>query len=347
MRGLKVLLVLASFLAFAYAFPVVIVDSKGYKVTLDKKPKRIVVAGGMWPLPALLIALGQDAKSLVYVPKASISALTNSILYKFYPDIKDIKSSNSDNIETLLSYKPDLFICHTANDKLCNMMKETTVPTIMLDSNPYPHNYDSLNSLKAWLAVSGKILDKEKLSSDILKDTIQTRDFIAKRLKGIKPKKALIIHRFNQGEGLAVGGLFANYWLSNSGGLNVYKNLKGTKNVNLEDLYSKDIDVIFITNFNTLTPKDLESNKDYQFIKAVKNKQVYKFPLFTYRPFAPSLDASLLLLFIAKTLHPMVFKDIDLNEKIKTHFKKFYNLDVSSKDIDSMLSPNPKAGLIK
>ncbi|PAF51899.1 hypothetical protein BKH43_01320 [Helicobacter sp. 13S00401-1] len=343
---MKALLLLLSLFSFIYAFPVTITDSKGYKITLIKKPERIVVAGGMWPFPALLIALGKDTNNLVYVPKASISALKNSILEKFYPNLKNIKSSDSDNIETLLNFNPDLFICHSANDKLCTLMKQTSIPTIMLDSNPYPHNYDSLNSLSQWLDIAGKILDKQALASKILKDAMQTRDFIAKRLVGIKPKKALIIHRFSK-KSVVVGGLFANYWLEKSGAINVYKNIKGAKNINLEGLYSKNIDVIFITNFNTLTPKELMANKDFAFIKAIKTKQVYKFPLFTYRTFAPSLDYSLLLYFLAKTLHPEVFKDIDLNAKIKEHFEKFYGLKASDKDIDSMLSPSPKAGITK
>ncbi|PAF51897.1 hypothetical protein BKH43_01310 [Helicobacter sp. 13S00401-1] len=347
---MKIIFLLASLLGFIFAssssYPVTITDIKGYKVTLDKRPEKIVIAGNMWPLPAMLIALTKNYKDLLFIPTASYNALQDSILEKFYPGIKNIKHTNSENIELLLSYKPDLFICHTANDKLCMLMKASKIPTIMLTTNPPPGKYDPLNSLTSWLNILGPVLDKKDLSEQLLQDAKQTQKFVKERLINTNPKRVLIIHRFSKNE-LAVGGLFANHWMEKASGINVYQNLKGIKNINLEDLYSKNIDVIFITNFNTLTPKELMANKDFAFIKAIKTKQVYKFPLFTYRSFATSADYSLTLYFLAKTLHPEVFKDVDLNAKIKEHFEKFYGLKVSDKDIDSMLSPSPKAGNTK
>ena len=111
-------------------FPICIKMIKDIVFEIPKKPTRIVIGGGMWPLPSVIIMLEKSAKSIVYMPKSSKNALKNSFLLDMFPEISRIPSGENENIEDLLSLKPDLFVCHSANIKLCQAMKQSKIPTI-------------------------------------------------------------------------------------------------------------------------------------------------------------------------------------------------------------------------
>ncbi len=68
------------------AYPYTHIDDKGYKTTIAKKPSRIVIVGGMWPLPSVIMLLEHSAKSIVYMPKASKNALKASFMLELFPN---------------------------------------------------------------------------------------------------------------------------------------------------------------------------------------------------------------------------------------------------------------------
>lgn len=90
---------------FGVQFPYTYQDTKGYVTTITQKPSRIVVAGGMWPLPSVIILLEGHAKSLVYIPKSAKNAIKRSFMYEAFPEIAQLKSGESENIEELFVIK--------------------------------------------------------------------------------------------------------------------------------------------------------------------------------------------------------------------------------------------------
>ncbi|MCX2683896.1 hypothetical protein OQH60_08510, partial [Campylobacter sp. MIT 21-1685] len=114
--------------------------------------------------------------------------------------------------------------------------------------------------------------------------------------------------------------------------------------ITLEEVYRVNPDIIYISNFNPLQPQDFFNSKEWQRLKAVKQKRVYKLPLATYRPFAPSLDLAPFLLFLAKHNHPELFANLDVKEEYKKHFKNFYRLDLNEKQLEMIFNPDSNAG---
>ena len=78
-------------------------------------------------------------------------------------------------------------------------------------------------------------------------------------------------------------------------------------------------DIVLLTNFTPLQPNDLiegrDAGRDWTSVKAVKDRRVYKMPLGLYRSFTPTADTPLTLLWLAKTIYPERFADIDLQPK--------------------------------
>ena len=137
-------------------------------------------------------------------------------------------------------------------------------------------------------------------------------------------------------------GGFSDYWISVTGGINVGKGTQG--NVNMEQVYSWAPDIMFISTLSDFFPEDFYNNTtvegaDWSGVPAVINKQVYKFPLGMHRWWPPSTDAPLSLWWIAKTTYPEKFEDINMDEKIKEYYKKFYGMDLTEEDVNSILNP--------
>ncbi len=329
------------------AFPYMYKDDKGYSVEIPKKPTRIVIGGGMWPLPSVIIMLEKSAKSIVYMPKSSKNALKNSFLLDMFPEINAISSGENENIEDLLSLKPDLFVCHSANIKLCQAMKQSKIPTIELSVNKW--GYNSFETIKGWITVLAPILDVEIKAKRFLDFTQSIQDEMMKKVRAksnnIKPK-ALVIHYFESDKAIWAGGIFADYLLQTSGGQNVIASQNIVK-ITLEDIYKLNPDIIYINNFNTLMPQDILKSPLWKPIKAIQNKRVYKFPLGSYRPFAPSVDLPILLQWLYMCNYPNEMDFDTLLHSTEVFYRTYFDLHLSKKQIMSIFSPTREAGEIK
>ncbi|PAF46477.1 hypothetical protein BKH41_09025 [Helicobacter sp. 12S02232-10] len=320
-------------------------DSLGKTIEIPNKIERIAVVGGMWPLPSIIILLDSKTNRLSQIPKASLNALKESVLYDFYPEILKIHSGNTENIEEILKLNPDLAFCHQANRKLCDSLNKIGIPTITLSVNIDNYNYKL--TLKNWLEIIGKVLDKENLAQKIIDKNEKVQMSIQNKLKVAKQKpKALILHRYTENE-IVADGLFANYLLEASGAQNIFPNFVGSKKVSLEEIYSLNPDIIYITNFTSAMPQDLLNSKLWEGINAIKNKHVYKIPLGTYRWFAPSAEFSIFLMWLSKHNHPEIFSSINIEKELKEHFKEFYNIDLKETQMQKILHPSRKAGILR
>ena len=50
-----------------------------------------------------------------------------------------------------------------------------------------------------------------------------------------------------------------------------------------------------------------------------------------------------MLLWMAKTNHPDLFEDIDMNQTIRDFYKKFYDIDFTEEEIETIFVPKREA----
>jgi len=115
----------------------------------------------------------------------------------------------------------------------------------------------------------------------------------------------------------------------------------------MEQIYEWDPDIILITNFSAYLPEDLYNNSieghDWSNVSAVKNGQVYKFPLGMYRWFPPASDTPLVLTWLAKTIQPELFADVDMDAEIKDFYKEHYGAELTDEDVQQIYNPAREA----
>lgn len=163
-----------------------------------------------------------------------------------------------------------------------------------------------------------------------------------------KPR-VMIAYYYDDAGGLRTSGhnFFGQYWIEVGGGINVAQDLDGSPSVNMEQVYQWNPEAIFITNFSPRLPEDFYNNTipadDWSTVDAVQNGRVYKFPLGMYRWFPPSSDTPLALMWMAKTLHPDLFADIDMEQMIRDYFTRFYNVEITEEDLQKIYNPAREA----
>ena len=138
---------------------------------------------------------------------------------------------------------------------------------------------------------------------------------------------------------------FGNWWAEAVGAVNVAQELDvdNQAEVNLEQVYAWDPDMILITNFTSAQPQDLYDNTvgsyDWSGVSAVKNQQVYKMPLGMYRSYTPGVDTPVTLLWLAQTVYPNLFADIDIVEKTKDYYKTVFGVELTEEQAASIFAP--------
>ncbi len=280
------------FLAFLLLASFLQAKDTNNKANLE--PKRVVVADGMLPIPALILFL-TNAK-FDYIPEASKSAFVNSIVSDFYPEIKSVKAGENDNFEELIAMNANLYICHKDGIKLCETLKKAELNVLPLSIRG--GKFNSKNTLKYWLDELSKEFPIKEKAESIIADISKTEQENVAILKSVKPVRAMMMTIY---QGKVVVGAFGDYLLKNSGGVDVFKGVwekGGGGVVNFEEIYAQDPEVIYITNFSPVMPENLLKAREWQGVAAIKNKRVYKLPLATYRPYAPNLDLAVLLKFL-------------------------------------------------
>lgn len=66
----------------------------------------------------------------------------------------------------------------------------------------------------------------------------------------------------------------------------------------------------------------------------------------SYRPFAPSLDLGLTLLFLAKYNHPDIFMNLNLKDEYEKFYKTFFDISLDNQDIHMIFNPSIEAAII-
>ena len=108
--------------------------------------------------------------------------------------------------------------------------------------------------------------------------------------------------------------------------------------INIEQVYEWNPDAVFVTNFTAAKPDDLTSGKyhDWSSVKAVQDDAVYKMPLGLYRSYTPSADSPLTLLWLAKTLYPARFADIDMAKETSNYYKALFGVTLTEIDAQAL-----------
>ena len=128
-------------------------------------------------------------------------------------------------------------------------------------------------------------------------------------------------------------------WIRVAGGQNAVSKAGNMLELNAEEIININPDVIIIGRAKAPEIlKKLYEDQVYVGTNAVKNKKVYVNPAGVFSWDRYGAEGALQILWAAKTLHPELFKDVDIAAETKKFYKEFLHYDLSDKEVGYILN---------
>lgn len=335
----------------------IIQDQLGRDVTINGTER--IVTSGVLPYHSAWYFSTGSSKEIVGMHPNSYSATENSVLASISPDMLNASTAfvqNGEmNIEELMKINPDIFFEIATDTATIEQAEKVGIPTVAVKTFNQA-GAEPLATFKSWLDLNEDITGLSERKNAFLEEGTAAQDMIDERLVDVaetdKPK-ILFLYAVSDSKLTVTGSnFFGEQWIKATGGIDVAgeAGIQGRKDVNIEQIYDWNPDVIYITNFTSAQPDDLYNNTigsfDWSDIAAVQNDRVHKVPLGIYRWYAPSGDAPLMLKWLAQNNYPALFNDYSMEEELKVYYSKLYDYDLSPDEVQSILHPVSEAAKV-
>ncbi|MDK2917982.1 MAG: cobalamin transport system substrate-binding protein [Candidatus Petromonas sp.] len=271
-------------------YPLMIEDSYGRKVTINKEPMRVISIAPN--ITETIFALGQGEK------------LVGRTDYCEYPEaakeIESIGSLQSPNIEKILSLNPDLVIASTHFKKdVLEKLEELDLKVIVL------YGEESFQGVYQVIEKLGRVLNAKEKADEVIDNMKQKVTHIVNTVKDAERPEVYYVVGFGQsGDYTAGKGTFISEMIKMAGGKNAADDVKGWK-YSLERLVEKDPDILICSKGYSPKEKVILAN-GYKDLTAVKNGKIFDIDNDLLEIQGPRLADGLERL--AKIIHPELFR---------------------------------------
>lgn len=334
---------------------ITITDHADNEVTVPANIEKIAVCD-IFPLPSVLAVFFDSADKIVGMPEPSMTAAQNGLLGQLYPEILNAETGYIDganvNMEELAKLEPDVVFYSASSPELGDQLKNAGFAAVAVSVNKW--DYNCIETLNNWIALLSQMFPDNDKTEIVKTRSNEMYDMVQERVKDIPDEekaKAFFLFQYSDTTLLTSGKqFFGQWWADAIGAKNVAEELEQDNSVpvNMEQVYSWDPDLIFMTNFNTYYPDDLYNNTvegyDWSPVTAVKNERVYKMPLGMYRSYTPGADCPVTLLWMAKTAYPEKFEDVDVIKEAKSYYKEVFGIELTDEQAQSIFEPAQSAG---
>ena len=333
----------------------IVTDHAGNSVEVPNVINRIVVAD-IYPMASVLTVFFDSAEKIVGMAAPCMSAAKNGLLSELYPEILNAKTDFIDgtnvNIEELLKLNPDVVFYSAGSKEEGEAYKNAGIPAIAI--SPGKWGYDAIETLNQWIETLVQLFPENDKSKIVREYSEKTYKMVQERVSGLSDAdkvKVFFLFQYSDSNIMTSGKkFFGQWWCDAIGAKNAAEELEKDNSVavNMEQIYAWNPELIFITNFNTAKPDDLYGNTvgsyDWSEIEAIKNKQVYKMPLGMYRSYTCGVDTPVTLLWLAKTVYPSLFEDIDITAETKKYYQEVFGITLTDEQANKIFSPVSAAG---
>ena len=313
----------------------------GSDIAFPENPERIAAVYG--PSYELLTMLG--AEDLIVV-RADVQTDDFPWAEKVFSRISEIPVLNtvhtSVNFEELMKYDPQIVYTFPRENEL-NQLRKAGVPALAGTSG------ETLDDLKK------QVRDyAETLGGDAVERGEAYCDYFDYRLSDIKKRTSGISEEdrprvYSAGvDVLTTYGRHSDMMevIRAAGGTPVSESLNAgnRSQINYEQLMKWDPEVIFIdhggmNDGSTVEElkKEIMSDPAYSAVTAVKNGEIYLSPSGVFY-WDMGIQKILLVMNMAKLLHPDLFEDLNMENEIMEFYKKFFDYDLTGQEADWILN---------
>lgn len=246
------------------------------------------------------------------------------------------------NIEDLLTLKPDVvFVTNYAPADMIKQIETAGLPVVaisLLDVPPEeavklnPSVKDEPTAIDSGFATGVRLIanilgDRER-GEALIAATTKSRKQVADRLADIAPAKRVPVYMANPELHTYGHGKYTGLMMERAGAHNVAEGLTGFTQVTMEDVLKWNPAVIFVQERYPDLVKEINETPAWSTVDAVKAHKVYLMPEYAKAWGYPMPEAMALgELWMAKTLYPERFADIEMQAEADAYYRQFYGVD--------------------
>ncbi len=334
---------------------IAIKDLVGREVNVKVPVSRVVLLYGLEDYSAVG---GKDALNKIvglnswrykkYRPDWWQAWITN---YPWIADLPDVgQPGKTFEVEDVIKLKPDIVIADKSMYKYMGedikRLEKAGIPIVFTDYFPHSDNVTQLfDEVNKSTLILGKLLGKEDRAKELVEFFKEQVNKVMDKTKKVSVKpKAVVFATWSEWRAYGSKGMY-NFWIEMGGGQNIAAKVvdASSGDVNPEFVLKENPDVIIFTcnnNFpsgqrvaigytvdNATIAKEalneLINRPGWDGINAVKEKRVY----ITHHGLSHGhIFEFVCLQYIAKWLHPELFKDLNPEESLKTFYNDFIPL---------------------
>lgn len=318
-----------------------IVDQLGRTVEIPKKVERIVALQHH----TLDIMLELHAQDKLVGVLSDWESLLGGYVADVYPGIKDLPTPGKIselNVEAVASLKPDVvFVSNQVPKQSLTQLEQLGIPVVGITlyvadkeqaSTIHPDlvNADEAytEGLKQAIQLIGQITGTEDKAAELWDYVVSNRAIVSKHLSEVPEQDRIKVYMANENMYTYGTGKYVGVAMAKAGARNVAETIKGYKQVNLEQVAKWNPEVIFVQSRYASVLDEIRGDKAWSEIDAVKNNKLIIAPDYT-KPWGNPTPESMALgeIWLAKTLYPDAFKDVDLNAMVQHFYQTFYGID--------------------
>jgi iron complex transport system substrate-binding protein len=309
-------------------------DMGGVAVTVPYEINRIIVTC-MGGATHEIAAVGGASKIV-----AQPSMQKFPVLLKIYPDfavLPTVGTFNNINVEEILKLEPDVVVNSKTSTEGNQKIVYAGVPVIRVNTGR-----SDVTGILAEFAMTGELLNNTTRSDELITFWSEQLEIIEERLADIpvesRKKVYYVLGSITHTNGSEAWG---QALITTAGGINVAEEIGAERDIVLEQLlvWNPDVMILSSNEGTFVSVEDVTGNPQLQNIKAIIEGELHLCPVGTFWWDRPAPEAILGITWLAKTLYPEQFTDIDLKALSKDFYNRFYDYELSDEEFDGFLAP--------
>lgn len=262
------------------------------------------------------------------------------------PGVSDLvvfDSSSSPNLEEMLSMGTEFVICHDYAD-LNAQLDEIGMPYVVTQCSgelPYHDLEGFLEFQKTEInaiadAFGGVAPENAARWISYFEEKV---DYVRSRTDSLTDEERPRVYYARSDEGLVTfsKNSYPHYLVELAGGYYVSKDTPEEMNstLTIEQIMEWDPEIIFMGRMDDTAI--VTENPAWSGMTAVQNGQVYLCPT-GVKDWDYSGESVLLMLYMAKYIHPELFEDLNMEEEIKYYYREFYGYELTDEQVGRILA---------
>jgi len=265
------------------------------------------------------------------------------LFQKFVPSIKEAALTAAEggaiNVEELLVLKPDvLFVSNPLPDAAATPLRNAGIALVAFRNN-------SIEALVERTLITGEMLGPDALAiaRDYAAYFEASKARVAQRLDDIPAEKRLKVF-LASGTQLSTSGRpsLNQDWMDLGGAVNIaegwFSGQPYTSGAaSIEDIIAAAPDVVIA--MRAADAEEIRNDPRWRNVKAVREGRVYANPRGLFWWSRETTEQALQFLWLAKTLYPRTFPDMDLRKETGDFYRRFYRIELTEEELDEFLEP--------